>query len=133
MKLKKVFISNFRCYKDPMVVTFDDLTTFIGRNDAGKSSFLDALDVFFNEKSLDKNDAAKGGDPKAVSITCTFTDLPEKLVLDETVETSLETEYLLNVDGDLEVSKVYNCNYISTQIQQAFNRLGSKRDFSRSA
>lgn len=110
MKLKEVTISNFRCYLVPITLRLDDMTTLIGRNDAGKSSLLDALDVFFNDKALDKNDAAKGGDPKAVKITCKFGQLPAQLVLDETVMTSLGDEGLLNSDGDLEITKIFNCS-----------------------
>ena len=110
MRLKSMTVANFRCYKSPITVTFVDLTTLIGRNDAGKSTLLDALDVFFNDRALDKNDASKGGGAKAVSITCVFWDLPKELILDETVPTTLGDEYLLNADGDLEITKVYNCS-----------------------
>lgn len=110
MKLKSVTIANFRCYKGPITLSFEDMTTLIGRNDAGKSSLLDALDVFFNDKALDKNDASKDGDAKAVTITCTFDNLPQQLVLDETSPTSLADEHLLNTDGNLEISKVFNCS-----------------------
>ncbi|MFS2036263.1 ATP-binding protein [Polaromonas sp. CT11-55] len=110
MKLKSMTVANFRCYKGPLTVTFDGLTTLVGRNDAGKSALLDALDVFFNDKALDKNDAAKGGTPKAVTITCVFSELPSELILDESASTSLRGEYLLNADGDLEITKVYNCS-----------------------
>jgi putative ATP-dependent endonuclease of the OLD family len=110
MKLKAVTITNFRCYKSPICLTFEDLTTLIGRNDAGKSSLLDALDIFFNDKPLDKNDASKGGDAKAVTITCTFENLPKQLLLDETSLTDLSSEFLLNADGELEITKIYNCS-----------------------
>lgn len=89
---------------------FRDITAIIGRNDAGKSSLLDALDIFFNDRPLDKNDAAKGGDAKAVTVTCVFDCLPSEVVLDEQVPTSLADEFLLNHDGDLEITKVYNCS-----------------------
>ncbi len=110
MKLKTMTLSNFRCYKNSITLALDDMTTLVGRNDAGKSSLLDALDVFFNERALDKNDAAKGGDAKAVTITCVFTELPAELVLDDNAATVLADECLLNVDGDLEITKVYNCS-----------------------
>lgn len=110
MKLKSMTVANFRCYKDPLTVTFAELTTLVGRNDAGKSTLLDALDVFFNEKALDKNDAAKGGAAKSVTVTCVFEQLPGALILDETAPTSLSDEHLLNADGDLEVTKIYNCS-----------------------
>lgn len=110
MKLTALTVSNFRCYKIPFTIPFDDLTTLVGRNDAGKSTLLEALDVFFNEKALDKNDASKGGDAKAVTITCVFDDLPVDMVLDETATSSLSGEFLLNANGLLEITKVFNCS-----------------------
>lgn len=45
MRLKKVIFSNFRCLKD-VEVSFDGgFTVFVGENDSGKSSLLDALRV----------------------------------------------------------------------------------------
>lgn len=105
MKLKSMTVANFRCYKSPLTVTFDDLTTLVGRNDAGKSALLEALDVFFNDKALDKNDAAKGGVAKAVTVTCVSRELPSELILDESAPTSLNDEHLLNGDGELEITK----------------------------
>lgn len=48
MRLKSVSIKNFRCYRDEVTVSFDDLTTFIGENDIGNSSVLEPLEIFFN-------------------------------------------------------------------------------------
>lgn len=110
MKLRALTVSNFRCYKIPFTIPFDDLTTLIGKNDAGKSTLLEALDVFFNEKALDKNDASKGGDAKAVTITCVFGDLPVDMLLDETATSSLSGEFMLNSNGLLEITKVFNCS-----------------------
>ncbi|RZS54899.1 ATP-binding protein [Sphaerotilus mobilis] len=110
MKLRALTLSNFRGYKAPFSVRFDGLTTLIGRNDAGKSTLLEALDVFFNDKALDKNDASKGGDARAVTITCVFDDLPANIVLDETASSSLAGEFLLNAQGQLEITKVFNCS-----------------------
>jgi predicted ATPase len=110
MKLHELTVSNFRCYKVPFTISFNDLTTLIGKNDAGKSTLLEALDVFFNEKALDKNDASKGGDAKAVTITCIFKDIPIDMVVDETATSSLSAEFLLNSNKLLEITKVFNCS-----------------------
>ena len=63
MKLHSVKIENFRSYKDVIEVTFDNLTAFVGRNDIGKSTVLEALDIFFNDGKgivkLDKDDINK--------------------------------------------------------------------------
>ena len=47
MKIKSFRIKNFRGYRDSGIIRFDSLTAFIGKNDAGKSTILDALAVFF--------------------------------------------------------------------------------------
>ena len=52
MKLKTLYLSNFRCYKNYVEVNFDNLTTFIGKNDIGKSTILEALEIFFNNDTV---------------------------------------------------------------------------------
>lgn len=46
MKIKTITLKNFRAYKDETVVELGDLTTFVGKNDIGKSTVLEALDIF---------------------------------------------------------------------------------------
>jgi len=110
MKLKKLKLKNWRCFKEEVEIEFDDLTALIGSNDAGKSSILDALNVFFEHVKPDPDDANIEGDAKDVRICCVFSNLPEKLVIDAQNETDLESEHLLNSDGMLEVWKIYNCS-----------------------
>jgi len=47
MIIESVFIENFRCIKKAQL-NCDDLTVIIGRNGSGKSSFLKAIDVFYD-------------------------------------------------------------------------------------
>ncbi len=108
MKLRRLKIRNFRCFKDEIEVLFDDLTVLVGKNDVGKSTILDALDIFLNDGVPDKHDASKGGVAADMAITLEFEDLPEELVVDQTANTTLESEYLLNSDGFLEIEKLYN-------------------------
>lgn len=70
--------------------------------------------IFFNDgkgaTKLDKADLnveSKARQETDISIRVCFTDLPEKIVIDATNETSLSAEYLLNSDGLLEVVKRY--------------------------
>ena len=114
MKIKNVAIKNFRGYSDEINSDFEDLTAFVGKNDIGKSTILEALDIFFNDgkgaTKLDKADLnveSKARQETDISIRVCFTDLPEKIVIDATNETSLSAEYLLNSDGLLEVVKRY--------------------------
>jgi len=48
--IKKVEIKNFRCIREECLEC-DNITALIGRNGSGKSSFLQALDVFYNVSS----------------------------------------------------------------------------------
>ena len=96
MRLIGLTVENFRCYAAPVSVSFGDLTALVGRNDVGKSSLLDALAIFFETESADKDDACKSGDPKAMRITCEFEQLPDELVVDAEFPTTLAAEHLLN-------------------------------------
>jgi putative ATP-dependent endonuclease of OLD family len=59
MRLKEVSIINFRGYRSETRVPIDpNVTGITGKNDAGKSSILEALDIFFEggEITLEKDD-----------------------------------------------------------------------------
>ncbi len=110
MRIKAVILENFRRYRVRTLVPIDHLTAFIGRNDSGKSSILEALDIFFEAGAvkIEPADATQDGDPKNVRIGAIFTDLPNALDLDRGARTTLQAEHLLNPDGDLEIHRVYN-------------------------
>jgi putative ATP-dependent endonuclease of the OLD family len=111
MKLKKIKLKDFRAYREEVVLNLEDgLTAFIGKNDIGKSAILEALEIFFNNKTvkIDNDDFnVDSGDDAIVMIACIFKDIPSELVIDETNETSLDQECLLNEDGDLELVKEF--------------------------
>lgn len=112
MKIKSVILENFRAYKNHTVIPISDMTAFIGKNDAGKSTILEALDIFFDGGTvkIESNDASKNGDAKNVCIGVIFSDLPKEVILDSKAITTLANEYLLNENGDLEIHKVFNCS-----------------------
>ena len=111
MRLIQLKVTNFRCYKNETVIDLSDLVVFVGKNDSGKSSLLDALNLFFDEKAVpDKDDLCVHADNGNIRIACVFTDWPSQLVIDAQHPTDLKAEYLLNSDGFLEIVKVYDCN-----------------------
>lgn len=114
MKIKQVKISNFRSYKEEVIINFNDLNVFVGKNDIGKSTILEALDIFFNENKgtikLDKEDInkkAKEEGNNEIIISVIFDTLPTISTIDTSNPTNLKDEYLLNQDGYLEVIKKY--------------------------
>ncbi len=111
MKLKTLVIENFRSYKEKTVLNFAALTTIVGENSAGKSTILEALEIFFNNETvkIDQDDSHSGNKTKEARITCIFDELPEAIVLDSDAPTTLKEEELLNADGDLEITRVFDC------------------------
>ena len=111
MRLRRLILENFRSFKEPTPIDFDSLTAIIGRNDLGKSSILEAIEIFFNNSTvkIDRDDACKQVDAKNVRIGCIFDNLPAEVVLDTAATTSLAAEEMLNEDGCLEIHKVYDC------------------------
>jgi len=109
MKLKYLKLKNFRGYKEETVINFDSLTAFIGKNDAGKSTILEALEIFFNNTLVvcEKEDLSTDSLSNVIEITCTFNDLPNQITLDSSSSTTLADEFLLNKDGDLEIKKCF--------------------------
>ncbi|MEQ6918478.1 AAA family ATPase [Halomonas aquatica] len=110
MRLKEVKIKNFRGYKETTSISFDDeLTGITGRNDAGKSTVLEALEIFFNNKSvkIDSDDKNVKADEGEIEISCVFDELSDEIIVDENYPTSFQAEYLLNIHGDIEVAKIY--------------------------
>ena len=108
MKLETLRVRNFRCYGEEISVSFEEITALIGRNDAGKSSLMDALDIFLNDGAPDSDDAKKNGDASDLTITCEFSDIPDEVVIDDSYPTSLQKEGLINEMGRLEIHKKYS-------------------------
>lgn len=106
MKLIKLKLKNFRCYQAETAFLIDDLTAIIGKNDIGKSTILEALDGFFNDK-VDQSDLSNNADSTSIELTCYFENIPVQIVLDTTVPTSPIEEGILNDENQLEVKKVF--------------------------
>lgn len=77
MKLINIEIENYRGIKNKQRINISDITTFIGKNDSGKSIVLNAIATFLDNSSYpvfekDFNNNREEGSP--VVITCTFID-----------------------------------------------------------
>lgn len=117
MIIKQLIIENFRNFQNKSIVDFGNLTVIVGKNDLGKSTILEALDIFINESNAvikpDKDDACKRSGSDEFSLGIVFSDYPNSVDIDEGNETSLGDEYLLNNNGLLELRKHYKngkCN-----------------------
>lgn len=111
MRLLALTIENFRAYRQRRRIAFADLTTIIGRNDIGKSTILEALEIFFNnDGAIEQTDANVFSGEGVVIFTAEFGDLPSALTLDEGALTTLAGEYLLSTEGTLVIEKRYDCS-----------------------
>lgn len=109
MILEEVRIKNFRGYRTETIIPISNLTAFIGKNDAGKSSVLEALEIFFNNSLVvcEREDLNINADNNQIEITCVFSDYPNEIIIDAAAPTSLANEYLLNENNRLEIKKVF--------------------------
>lgn len=110
MILKSLILKNFRAYKE-IKVTFDEnMNVIIGQNDIGKSTILEALDIFFGQSVIDINitdfNKDKEGDKIVIGVEFEVDDTL-KVVIDTTNPTNLKDEFLLNQNGFLEILKEY--------------------------
>jgi len=114
MRIKSIVLNNFRGYDRETKISMSDFVAIVGKNDIGKSTILEALDIFFNDGkgiiSIDKHDVNKtnlANGEKDIIIGVEFEDLPSRVVIDDAFETSLAEEYLLTADQTLYVVKKY--------------------------
>jgi len=110
MKIEKLKLNNFRGYKN-IEITFDkDLNVIIGKNDIGKSTILEALEIFFNNETIkvDIDDLNVFASQKQMSIMVSFSPEDKEYTID-TVPTRLENEYLLDSNGLVSIKKVWDC------------------------
>ena len=112
MKLKSLTINNFRAYQKETKIDFDELTTIIGKNDIGKSTVLEALEIFFNNQTvkIEQEDSNVYLTSGTVEITCEFEDLPIEISIDTSSPTTLKDEFLVSNDNTLIIKKVFDCN-----------------------
>ena len=115
MKITKLKLENFRGYAGETVVDIDtNLTALIGKNDIGKSTILEALDIFFNGNDKSAQTKAESADfcvwateSERMKITCCFTELPASVDIDEGNPTTLQGELLINREEQLEIVKSF--------------------------
>jgi putative ATP-dependent endonuclease of OLD family len=112
MIVKKLILENFRGYKYIEIPFQSGINVIIGKNDVGKSTILESLDIFFGSSkvSIDFTDRCIDSDGN-IAITVLFEIDPTKeYLIDTDNKTNLKDEYLLNKDGLLEIRKEWDCS-----------------------
>ena len=111
MILKELYLKNFRGFEDISIPFDKNLNIIIGKNDIGKSTILEALEIFFNNELVKiEIEDPKIGTGSQMSIGVVFEVDPDKeYLIDTDRKTSLKDEYLLNSNGNLEIRKTWDC------------------------
>lgn len=122
MRLETLKVKNFRGYVQSSEIGFEDLTTIIGKNDIGKSTLLEALAIFLEEGSIKPElaDLNVDVDENFYEVTCSFSGFPDELVIDVDASTSLASEYLLDQDQNLRVTKRWTCGSTAKPKEEIF-------------
>lgn len=112
MILKELKLKNFRGFTDTVIEFDDNLNFIIGRNDVGKSTILEALDIFFNadKVEMELGDLSVYAKTQTVSISCCFCIENDSILIDSTNYTSCKDEFILNEKGYLEIKKEWDCS-----------------------
>ena len=114
MKLRKLILENFRGYKNLEVPLNENLNVIIGKNDIGKSTILEALEIFFNNNNsvkIEIQDLNVWATKKEITIGITLeVDKTKDYLIDSENKTNLEDEFLLNKNGELQILKVWDCS-----------------------
>lgn len=74
MRLCSLRLQNFQCFEDSGNIPIHDMTIFIGENDCGKTSILRALNLVFNNVSMDEEifSDINGNKKKAIIVSMSF-------------------------------------------------------------
>lgn len=115
MVISKLYIKNFRGYAEQTIELHKDLNVIIGKNDVGKSTILEALEVFFNNNTikidvLDLNKKRADKEDVDITIQVSFEVDSKRSYTIDTIPTKLSEEYLLDSEGYLTIRKVWNAS-----------------------
>ena len=81
--LDNITLENYRGHKATSVSNINDLLMLVGKNDIGKSSVLEALDVIFNGGVIKDADYCMSNNATELSIKCTINGKNYKLKSDK--------------------------------------------------
>jgi len=118
MNINNITIKNYRPFKVLEEIRLGQLATLVGKNDAGKSSILRAIQMFFEENEIEPEDVHdKATSSEKVIIEIAFSSLPEKVEFEEGIETTFKEEMLLDQNGNLRIRKTYERNNNDIEIE----------------
>ncbi|OUS14633.1 hypothetical protein A9Q93_07640 [Nonlabens dokdonensis] len=116
MKIFDITIKNFRGISELEKLKVGEINSFVGKNDAGKSNILKALNTFFNEK-FDTNDIFKGiqeGCKTEIALRFEPSEEVNSLALDSDGKIHLKKTFEFNSKGRVVKTVTYICNDLNS-------------------
>lgn len=107
MRLEKISIKGFRGIKEGITVPINELNVIVGKNDAGKSTILKALDLFLNNKTFYPQ-FLNNETEKYCEITLCLLPNEDNIVIDDSALTTFQKEGFINEDGFILYRKIWD-------------------------
>lgn len=108
MKLRKIAIENYRGINERIELLFNDFNCIVGKNDAGKSTILKAVDAFLNDNAPSQEDRNIYNASSIIVIELQFDVQDVEVIIDDVIPVSFIDEELVNGDGLLCVKKKWD-------------------------
>lgn len=108
MKIQKIIINNYKGINVPTEIELHDFSCIVGKNDAGKSTILKALDIFLNDNSVSIDDKNIYTQDNFISIEVAFLCQDEEITIDDAITSTFSNEELTDEDSLLHIKKVWD-------------------------
>lgn len=104
IKLNQIAITGFKGISERVVIPAEEFNVIVGRNDAGKSTILRALDLFLNNKQY-LDIYLNNETDQFTEIELIFSPCNTEIIIDENSPTTFEEEGLVDDSGLLHLIK----------------------------
>ncbi len=114
MQIFDITIRNFRGIKNVEKIRCGSINTIVGRNDAGKSTLIKALNIFFSEKIKPEDIFQGKGEDENTEILVRFDTIAvvNDLALDAEGKIAISKVFYFDKNGRAKVETYYICNDI---------------------
>jgi len=107
MFIDKIIVKNFRGYKSAELSDLNNINAFVGKNDSGKSTILEAIAVFLKlSYKADKEDFYLQH-PDEMYIQLNFKEFPEILKIND-IDYNLKEVGYIHSDGSLKIQRKFD-------------------------
>jgi len=107
IELIKVAITGYKGISERVIIPVKDFNVIVGKNDAGKSTILRALDLFLNNKQYVADNLNNKTDQFSI-VELFFNPNNTEIIIDENIPTTFEQEGLVDQDGLLHIVKKWD-------------------------